>query len=104
MKEGLYRKYRLSKADNSDIDERAKYFVVRYDQYADHGEQGRQALIAYCRSIFELKIESLYPLFDDLIMDIISNCSIGSVLHYQACSLLSSMSEIRMLDSFNKDI
>lgn len=98
MKEGIYRKYKLSKADGSELDERAKYFVIRYDKTADHDQQGIEALIAYCTSIMENKIEGLYPLFDDLILDIIGNCEWGTLLHSKACTLLSHMSEMRMID------
>ncbi|MBW4484907.1 MAG: hypothetical protein KME14_20420 [Tildeniella torsiva UHER 1998/13D] len=53
MKIGLFRKYLLSKADGSELDPQAKYFVIRYDAAAEHGAAGRAALLEYADKIQE---------------------------------------------------
>lgn len=47
MKLGLYGKYIIAKADGSELDPKAKYFVLRYDK----DEHAKIALKAYAESI-----------------------------------------------------
>ena len=48
---GLFRKYLVAKADGSELEPEAKYFVIRYDAAAKHGSQGRAALKLYSAGI-----------------------------------------------------
>ena len=48
-KRGLYGKYIISKADGSEVDPKAKYFVLR----ADTDKHARKALLAYAESVRE---------------------------------------------------
>jgi hypothetical protein len=49
--EGLFGKYLIKKADGSELDPEAQYFVIRYDDAAAHGSAGRAALLEYARLI-----------------------------------------------------
>lgn len=76
-----YRKYFVSKADGSELDPSAFYFVIRYDRDASHGECGRQALLAYVRSIYHMKVKNLYPLALDLCEDLLNHYTHESKLN-----------------------
>ena len=63
----LCRKYIIQKADGSDFDPNAKYFVLRYDAEAEHGYINRTILHKWCDYI---RRYGLVELADDLLKDI----------------------------------
>ena len=65
-------RYILSKRDGSNIDPDAKYFVLRYDKSAEHGEMNRVALRVWCRNVLKDKEAEteLSLLALDLLMDV----------------------------------
>lgn len=67
MKDKLCRKYIIQKADGSNFDPNAKYFVLRYDAEAKHGYINRTILHKWCNYISEY---GLVELADDLLKDI----------------------------------
>ena len=53
-KKGLYNKYVVTKADGSESDPRAEYFVLRLDQHQSdpkHREACRKAVVTYAKAI-----------------------------------------------------
>jgi hypothetical protein len=50
-KAGLFGKYLVAKRDGTPLDPEAKYFVVRYDAKAAHGDIGRTTLAYYASAI-----------------------------------------------------
>lgn len=67
---GLYQKYVISKTDGTPVDEKAKYFVLRYDPYGDdpiHIEACRKAL-----GVYAMEIKDHIP---SLAMDLIEELS-----------------------------
>lgn len=65
MKEGLYGKYIIKKADGSEIANNARYFVLRYDGYGGEKE-ARNALLYYANAISKDNPK----LMEDLCMEI----------------------------------
>lgn len=55
--EGLFGKYIIRKADGTDIDPNAKYFVLRYDALGgSHSQAARLALMRYCTLLGPCKL------------------------------------------------
>ena len=74
MKDKLCRKYIIQRADGSDINPNAKYFVIRYDAKAEHGYINRTILHKWCDYIREYWLSKeeyeLLELADYLLKDI----------------------------------
>jgi hypothetical protein len=62
------RKYIIRKADGTPIDDNAKYFVLRYDSDAEHGDVNRNALRHWTRNI--VHHNGMEELATDLISDL----------------------------------
>lgn len=62
MKEGLFGKYIISKADGSDVDSNARCFVLRYDT----DPHAKEAVHAYADSIQNDNPELAQDLWDAL--------------------------------------
>jgi hypothetical protein len=52
---GLHRKYIVSKTDNSPVDERAEYFVLRLDDYGKDPEHVRACRVAILKYADEIQ-------------------------------------------------
>jgi hypothetical protein len=67
--EGLINKYNITKADGSEVDPNARYFILRYDPNQKdniHGDACRKALRVYAEEIAEYMPRLSFDLLSEL--------------------------------------